>query len=95
MTWKQFAEYVCVGIATLKRWMGGEIQTLSLDALVRLKADLTFAQQAADELLVRLAANSAAYTETVEVMAPSTIRRNRRRPAQAWTAVDTDLALCA
>ena len=58
MTWKQFAEYVHVGVATLKRWMGGEIQTPSLDLLVRLKADLTFAQRAADELLSRLADNS-------------------------------------
>ena len=46
MTWMQFAEYVGVGIATLKRWIGGEIQTPSLDRLVRLQADLTFMQEA-------------------------------------------------
>src|SRR5579864_112102 len=51
MTWKQFADYVSVGLATLKRWMGGEIQSPSLDLLVRLKADLSFVQRAAEELL--------------------------------------------
>jgi len=94
MTWKQFAEYVCVGIATLKRWMGGEIQTPSLDSLIRLKADLSFAQRAADDLLVRLA-NSSAYASTVEAVTPITTHRRRPTIPEVWTAVDTDLALCA
>jgi putative zinc finger/helix-turn-helix YgiT family protein len=55
MTWKQFADFVQIGIATLKRWMAGEIQTPSLDALVRLKADLSSVQQAATDLVAILA----------------------------------------
>lgn len=83
MTWKQFAEFACVGSATLKRWMGGEIQSTSLDALVRLKADWMFAQQATDDLLARLTDNAAAYVETVEVSAP-VVRRRRPRIEQDW-----------
>jgi putative zinc finger/helix-turn-helix YgiT family protein len=55
MTWKQFADYVPVGVATLKRWLGGEIQSPPMDMLVRLRADASFAQRAADELFMRLA----------------------------------------
>ena len=39
MTLPEFASYVSVGIATLKRWRRGEIQTEALDCLVRLRAD--------------------------------------------------------
>ncbi len=93
MTWKQFAEYVCVGSATLKRWMGGEIQTQSLDLLVRLKADLTFAQCAAEQLLIRLAANSVEYKTAVSIAAPAVNRRIRTRPVVEWQQHgDTGLA---
>ena len=96
MTWKQFAEYVCVGIATLKRWMGGEIQTPSLDLLVRLKADLPFAQRAADELLTRLAANSMERNTSVSITTPTTNRRARTRQVVEWpTADDAVLASAA
>jgi putative zinc finger/helix-turn-helix YgiT family protein len=94
MTWKQFAEYVSVGIATLKRWMGGEIQTPSLDLLVRLKADLNFARRAADELLTRLAANATEYMPGAAMLASPANRRTRTRPAVEWQvgAANTDLA---
>ena len=54
MTWPEFASYVSVGIATLKRWRRGEIQTQALDHLVRLRADLQYAERAAVELRARL-----------------------------------------
>lgn len=56
MTWHEFSEYVFVGIATLKRWMQGEIQSQALDRLVRLRSDLPFLEQTASELVVRLSA---------------------------------------
>lgn len=57
MTWKEFAEYVFVGIATLKRWMRGEIQSEALDRLVRLRTDLQFIEKTATELAGRLASS--------------------------------------
>lgn len=81
MSWKQFAEYVPVGVATLKRWLGGEIQSPALDVLVRLRADATFAQQAMDELFMRLA------TATVEQHGVSV----KAQPTIVWAA-DTMLA---
>lgn len=97
MTWKQFAEYVSVGIATLKRWMGGEIQTPSLDLLVRLKADWPFAQRAAEELLTRLAANSTEYKSSVVTMTLAGGRRARSRQVIEWQseAANTRLGLAA
>ena len=55
MTWPEFASYVSVGIATLKRWKRGEIQTQALDRLVRLQADLRFLDEARSKLKARLA----------------------------------------
>lgn len=55
MTWPEFASYVFVGIATIKRWRRGEIQTQALDRLVRLRADPRFLDEARNELHVRLA----------------------------------------
>ena len=55
MTWPEFASYVFVGIATLKRWRRGEIQTQALDRLVRLRADPRFLEEARSELDARLA----------------------------------------
>ena len=55
MTLPAFADYVFVGIATLKRWRRGEIQTQALDRLVRLRADPAFLEEARAELDRRLA----------------------------------------
>jgi putative zinc finger/helix-turn-helix YgiT family protein len=55
MTLPEFASYLSVGIATLKRWRRGEIQTEALDRLVRLRADLQYAESAASELRAHLA----------------------------------------
>lgn len=54
MTWPEFADYLFIGIATLKRWNRGEIQTQALDRLVRLRADPSFLERAASELHERL-----------------------------------------
>lgn len=59
MTWPEFADYVSIGIATLKRWRRGEIQTQALDRLVRLRADPRFLEKAAAELRARLASAAA------------------------------------
>ena len=56
MKWPDFARYVFVGIATLKRWRRGEIQTQALDRLVRLRADPEYLLETASELREHLAA---------------------------------------
>ena len=75
MTWPEFASYVLVGIATLKRWKRGEIQTRALDRLVRLQADPRFLDEARSKLKACLA--SAAWQQQVP----------RRRPACEWATV--------
>ena len=93
MTWKQFAEYMNVGIATLKRWMGGEIQTPSLDLLVRLKADPSFAQRALEELLSRSVRDSL----NVQAVVPGMHRRRISSECfdQPVALVSTNHALAA
>ena len=71
MTWPEFADYVSIGIATLKRWRRGEIQTQALDRLVRLRADPRFLEKALSELHARMA-NAPAWHQV------------RRRPVVEW-----------
>ena len=73
MTLQEFADYVFVGIATLKRWRRGEIQTQALDRLVRLRADPRFLEEAKAELDRRLA--DAAFLQEVP-----------RRPCIEWAS---------
>ena len=61
MTWSEFADYLFIGIATLKRWNRGEIQTRALDRLVRLMADPSFLERAASELYERLTKATFSY----------------------------------
>lgn len=68
MTLPAFADYVFVGIATLKRWRRGEIQTLALDRLVRLRADPAFVDETRAELARRL--SDVASTEQCKDDAP-------------------------
>ena len=35
----EFAAFLNIGVATLKRWLGGEIQNEALDELVQMKTD--------------------------------------------------------
>ena len=94
MTWKQFAEYVGVGVATLKRWMRGEIQTGALDTLVRFKADPDYARSALDELTSRLAIEVPTTAEVVEAPARRTMRR-RVNFSEVAIVADTQLSLAA
>lgn len=72
MTWPDFASFVFVGIATLKRWRRGEIQTQALDRLVRLRADPQFLEKAVSELHARSA---------------SAVVRNQVRQRVEWAGV--------
>ena len=74
MTWPDFADYLSIGTATLKRWRRGEIQTSALDRLVRLGADPRFLETALSELHARMA--KAAVRHQV-----------RRRPVVEWAGM--------
>ena len=95
MTWKQFADYVGIGVATFKRWMGGEIQSEAYNSLVRLKADLKYAEQAASDLLAMLTLHSECVQPAIEVAAQTAVRRARRRVHHSPEAADTQYALAA
>ena len=75
MTWPEFANYVAVGIATIKRWKRGEIQTQALDRLVRLQADPRFLEEARNKLKARL--DWASWQQRVP----------RRRPDPKWVTL--------
>lgn len=55
MSQQQFAEYLEVGPASVKRWELGEIQTPAMDQLVRLKTDVAFAKRMIAALSDRVA----------------------------------------
>jgi putative zinc finger/helix-turn-helix YgiT family protein len=55
MSQQQFAEYLEVGSASVKRWELGEIQTPAMDQLVRLKTDVAFAEKMIARLIDRVA----------------------------------------
>lgn len=78
MTWPEFANYLFVGIATLKRWNRGEIQTQALDRLVRLRADPRFLEKAASELHERL--TRAAFSHVAH-----------RGPYMEWTDLPSEI----
>jgi putative zinc finger/helix-turn-helix YgiT family protein len=69
MTREEFAEYVFVGIATFKRWLRGEIQSLAYDKLVRLRTDLQCLERSQTELVERLTAASPALDTSSVYMA--------------------------
>lgn len=54
MTQKEFAKYLKVGIASVKRWEAGLIQDEAMDELIRLKTDLVHARRNVHELELRL-----------------------------------------
>jgi putative zinc finger/helix-turn-helix YgiT family protein len=57
MTQAQFANYLGVGVASVKRWELGQIQDAAMNNLMLLKADLRAAKANARELSWRLSAN--------------------------------------
>jgi hypothetical protein len=71
MTRQQFAEHVLIGIATLKRWLRGEIQTRAYDTLVRLRTDFGEIQASSKKLTELMTAHT---PTTVMTSAPATRR---------------------
>ena len=53
MTQEEFAEYLKVGVASVKRWELGQVQDRSSDELMRLKCSLPMAEQNVAEVLFR------------------------------------------
>jgi putative zinc finger/helix-turn-helix YgiT family protein len=50
MSQQEFAEYLGVGVASVKRWECGQIQDKAMDELIRLKTDLKAALRNAHQL---------------------------------------------
>ncbi len=55
---EQFAEYLGVGVASVKRWELGALQDKSSDDLIRLKTDPEYAQKNLESLCERLGKRS-------------------------------------
>ena len=65
MSQEAFAEWIGVGIASIKRWEGAQVQDRALDALIRLRTDPAAATQTAKAVRARLAkARTGAKRET-------------------------------
>jgi HTH-type transcriptional regulator/antitoxin MqsA len=62
MSQVQFAEYLGVGTASLKRWESGQIQDRAMDELIRLKTDSTAARRNLKSLQDRFAENCGSTT---------------------------------
>jgi putative zinc finger/helix-turn-helix YgiT family protein len=58
MSQSEFSDYLGVGIASLKRWESGDVQTKSVDELIRFKTDADYAEAVVAKLYERLAANA-------------------------------------
>jgi putative zinc finger/helix-turn-helix YgiT family protein len=67
-----FADYLKVGVASVKRWESGLIQDEAMDELIRLRTDLSIARRNVKELKARLAAESQPQVPVVGIQ--------RRRP---------------
>lgn len=55
MSQDAFAEWIGVGVASIKRWEGAQVQDRALDGLLRLKTDPAAATQTANAVRTRLA----------------------------------------
>ena len=80
MSQQEFADYLGVGVASIKRWELGQIQDKAMDELMRLKSIPAFARRNADEVSQLFGA------PIVEVWAPPTGRswrpeKSRFQPA--------------
>lgn len=54
MSQREFAEYIGVGIASVKRWESGMVQDRAMDELLRLKTQPEYAADNSDRLIARL-----------------------------------------
>jgi putative zinc finger/helix-turn-helix YgiT family protein len=70
LTQADFAEHLFVGIATYKRWLGGEIQSRAYDKLVRLRTDPGCAKSSAAEVIERLMTPNSDVSDVVMVKKP-------------------------
>lgn len=66
MSQEAFAEWIGVGVASIKRWEGAQVQERALDGLIRLKTDPTVASQTAKALRARLANTRSSGRRTSE-----------------------------
>jgi transcriptional regulator with XRE-family HTH domain len=65
MTQNEFADFLGVGVASVKRWEGSGIQEKSHDELIRLKCDLRYARENLENLEDRLNVSCGATTRSV------------------------------
>lgn len=50
MTQQEFADYLRVGVASVKRWENGQVQEKAMDELIRIKTDAEYAGRIRDSL---------------------------------------------
>lgn len=101
MTLESFAAFVFIGVATLKRWLAGEIQSEALDKLVRMCTDFGELQQSAlalTEAMVKGRASKAG-TSPASASLPEAARMPKARIAEEENMVveacNTQLAAAA
>jgi len=81
MSQRQFAEFVGIGVASLKRWERGEVQSEQLDRQVRLHSDPDYAEESLNELvseLVRRQGETSEFLEDVVQVAAEQARAYHR-----------------
>jgi putative zinc finger/helix-turn-helix YgiT family protein len=78
---QEFATFLKVGVASVKRWEAGLIQDEALDLLIRLRTDLDVAQNNVRELKGRLDAPSSEQTQATVV----TVHSSQSKRFQ-WTS---------
>ncbi len=91
MSQRQFAAYVGVGEASIKRWELGALQDKSSDEVIRLRTDPDYARRNLDEICRRLGVDAATEPERHSVFIKRPVLA--LRPAVSWTTmVDTSAA---
>lgn len=79
MTQDQFAAYVGVGIASVKRWESGLIQDEAMDQLIRLKTDVEAARSNVQEVECRLRRVPGSHIHREVIVIP-----HRTRSTSKW-----------
>ena len=81
MSQRQFAEYIGVGEASVKRWELGALQDKSSDEVIRLKTDPEYARRSLEKLEARVGAGPR-ETARHSVFLPAT------PPVPPWLSID-------
>ena len=84
MSQREFARYIGVGEASVKRWELGALQDKSSDEAIRLKTDPEYARRNLEQLCERLNIQSPPAGQTVFVKGPASFNR----PIAAWISVE-------